>query len=357
MDPTATRILGRSGVAVTQLGLGVPRTASSSTRCPSGRLWTRCRQPGTRHPLLRHGALVWPRPLGAAHGRRAARQAARRVHPLDQDRPLAQGPGPGLRGPPWAVAEHARSRWSSTTPTTASCGPTSRASCAWACPVRPGGHPRPRPHVPRRRRQVRGLFGQLATSGWRAVTELRAHGLIRGIGAGINELGHHPALPRDRRPGLLPHRHALHAPATRRSSTPSSRPASSAASASSSARPTSRASWPPGHERRERRLRAGVRRRSGRRGGASRRSASATACRSRRRRCSSRWAIPSVASVIPGARSAGAGPAQRRGLPARHPGRPVGRAQARGPAARGRRRCRVSRWPPARLVSKHDRST
>ncbi len=32
-------------------------------------------------------------------------------------------------------------------------------------------------------------FGQLATSGWRAVTELKAAGLIRGVGAGINALG------------------------------------------------------------------------------------------------------------------------------------------------------------------------
>jgi len=34
-----------------------------------------------------------------------------------------------------------------------------------------------------------GFLTQLATSGWRAVTELKASGLIRGIGAGVNELG------------------------------------------------------------------------------------------------------------------------------------------------------------------------
>lgn len=34
-----------------------------------------------------------------------------------------------------------------------------------------------------------GFLTQLATSGWRAVTELKGSGLIRGIGAGINELG------------------------------------------------------------------------------------------------------------------------------------------------------------------------
>jgi D-threo-aldose 1-dehydrogenase len=34
-----------------------------------------------------------------------------------------------------------------------------------------------------------GFLAQLATSGWRAVTELKGAGLIRGVGAGINELG------------------------------------------------------------------------------------------------------------------------------------------------------------------------
>jgi D-threo-aldose 1-dehydrogenase len=36
---------------------------------------------------------------------------------------------------------------------------------------------------------VSAYFGQLATSGYRALSELRAHGLISAIGAGINELG------------------------------------------------------------------------------------------------------------------------------------------------------------------------
>ncbi|MBX3028882.1 MAG: aldo/keto reductase [Chloroflexi bacterium] len=34
-----------------------------------------------------------------------------------------------------------------------------------------------------------GYFAQLATSGWRAITELRTAGLVRGVGAGINGLG------------------------------------------------------------------------------------------------------------------------------------------------------------------------
>ncbi len=37
--------------------------------------------------------------------------------------------------------------------------------------------------------KVQAYLGQLATSGWRALDELKAAGLIKGIGAGINELG------------------------------------------------------------------------------------------------------------------------------------------------------------------------
>ncbi len=37
--------------------------------------------------------------------------------------------------------------------------------------------------------KVKAYLAQLFTSGWRALDELKRHGLIRGIGAGINELG------------------------------------------------------------------------------------------------------------------------------------------------------------------------
>jgi D-threo-aldose 1-dehydrogenase len=37
--------------------------------------------------------------------------------------------------------------------------------------------------------KVAAYLGQLATSGWRALDELRGSGVVRGIGAGINELG------------------------------------------------------------------------------------------------------------------------------------------------------------------------
>lgn len=37
--------------------------------------------------------------------------------------------------------------------------------------------------------RLQAYFDQLSTSGWRAISELRAHGLLRAVGAGINGLG------------------------------------------------------------------------------------------------------------------------------------------------------------------------
>jgi D-threo-aldose 1-dehydrogenase len=49
--------------------------------------------------------------------------------------------------------------------------------------------------------KVAAHLSQLFTSGWRALDQLRSHGLVRGVGAGINELGMMPrfldALPLD----------------------------------------------------------------------------------------------------------------------------------------------------------------
>jgi D-threo-aldose 1-dehydrogenase len=37
--------------------------------------------------------------------------------------------------------------------------------------------------------KIQAYFDQLATSGWRAISELKAHGLLRAVGAGINGVG------------------------------------------------------------------------------------------------------------------------------------------------------------------------
>ena len=58
-----------------------------------------------------------------------------------------------------------------------------------------------------------GYLIQLATSGWRAVTELKASGLHPGCRRGCQRDGHDPATPGYRRSRLLPHRDAVHAAA------------------------------------------------------------------------------------------------------------------------------------------------
>jgi D-threo-aldose 1-dehydrogenase len=58
--------------------------------------------------------------------------------------------------------------------------------------------------------KVTAYLSQLATSGWRALTELRDQGSIRGIGAGINELGIDSAFPRPRADRLLSGGPSLH---------------------------------------------------------------------------------------------------------------------------------------------------
>ena len=57
-------------------------------------------------------------------------------------------------------------------------------------------------------------FGQLKTGGWRALSELREAGIIKGIGAGFNSMGVDPALSRPLRHRLLPAGDALHAART-----------------------------------------------------------------------------------------------------------------------------------------------
>ena len=172
MDPTQTRTLGTqrrqghpAGPRRRVVRLAVPPGAGG------GRGRGRPRRMGRGHPLLRHGALVRARPVRAAHRLRPALQAPRRVHPVDQDRPLSQGADPRLEHGPVARGRRPRrSTWSSTTRTTASCVPTSRASCASACQFYDVavihdldfGY-----HQPAAKLQA--YFDQLSTSGWRAI--------------------------------------------------------------------------------------------------------------------------------------------------------------------------------------------
>ena len=147
--------------------------------------------------------------------------------------------------------------------------------------------------------KVAPYMNQLYTSGWRALEELRDQGVIKGIGAGFNTIGHDPALSRSVRHGFLPDRDALHAART-----------GSAGPRVSALRRARRRHRHRRHlqfrhpgDRRgaggEVQLRSGRRRISWRACRKSRRCASATACRSPPRRCSSRSAIRSSPRSFP----------------------------------------------------------
>ena len=103
MDPSATRLVGRTGVAVTQLGLGGASYGELFHKVPEQDAFGA--DPGGlggRRPVLRHGALVWPWPVRAADWRRTARPPTRRVRPVDQDRSLAHRvQDPDYDGTPW----------------------------------------------------------------------------------------------------------------------------------------------------------------------------------------------------------------------------------------------------------------
>ena len=65
MDPLATRTLGRTGVAVSELGFGGAASASCSQGQRGRREATLAGGLGRRHPLFRHLALVRPRPVAS----------------------------------------------------------------------------------------------------------------------------------------------------------------------------------------------------------------------------------------------------------------------------------------------------
>ena len=134
MDPTIKRPLGRSGVEVTQLGLGgasygsIYREVSEQDALDTiAAAW----DAGVRYfdtsPWYGRG------PLRAAHRGRPALPAARRVRAVVEGRALlrrGQNPAATPTSPPGS--RRRRSCTTTTTPTTASCAATSRASCAWA---------------------------------------------------------------------------------------------------------------------------------------------------------------------------------------------------------------------------------
>ena len=190
MDPSATRLVGRTGVAVTQLGLGGASYGELFHKVPEQDAFGAIQAAWDGGVRYYDTAPWYGRGLSELRTGAGLRDRPRvGVRAVDQDRPLAQGVA-RIRTTTARRGSAVRpSRWSSTTPTTASCGRTSRASSAGLARydlavIHDLDHLYHGDGV-----RFEGFLAQLATSGWRAITELKASGLIRGIGAGVNELG------------------------------------------------------------------------------------------------------------------------------------------------------------------------
>jgi D-threo-aldose 1-dehydrogenase len=190
MDPTATRVVGRTGVAVTQLGLGGASYGELFHRVPEQDAFRAIQAAwdgGVRYfdtapwygrglSELRTGAGLRERPRDEyVLSTKLGRWLRPRQEP-DFDR------SPWLGGLPFEVVfdytydgimrafEQSQQRLG-----------LPRYDLAVIHDLDHGYHGSGV--------RLEGYFAQLATSGWRAISHLRDSGLIRGVGAGINYLG------------------------------------------------------------------------------------------------------------------------------------------------------------------------
>ena len=335
---------GERACQVTQLGFGGASIGELTHVIDEARR-RRCgaRRMGRRHPLLRHRTLVRPRPVRAAHRVRTARPTAGRVRALDEDRPWLRAPQPGraFDRAPWVGGWTCRS--CSTTRTTGSCGPTSRASCGSGSP---GTTSRSSTTS-----TTCTTAGAASSTGTSASSRPRAGGRSRSSGRAASSGASVPASTTEGSSrasstswtSTTSSSRCRTPSSTRRCSTTSSRRPSPEAARSSSGRPSSPGSSRPGRGpmpgTTTRRRRRTSRRRVGRIQAVCERHGVPLAAAA----LQFPLGHPAVASVIPGAFQPGAARAERRDVLPPDPGRPVGRAQARGPAARRRAGARVSR--------------
>ena len=133
MDPTATRTLGRTGVDVTQLGLGGASYGELFHRVSELDAYAAIQAAWDGGVRYFDTAPWYGRGLSELRTGAGLRDKPREEYVLSTKiGRVAQGsPGPGVRSARRGSVAR-RSRSSSTTPMTASCAPTSRASCASA---------------------------------------------------------------------------------------------------------------------------------------------------------------------------------------------------------------------------------
>jgi D-threo-aldose 1-dehydrogenase len=191
LDPTATRVLGRSGVAVTQLGWGGASAGELYTKVPEESAVAAVRKAWEMGIRYFDTAPWYGRGLSELRT-----GAGLRDRPRD-DLVISTKVGRWLRAPhdpstfdfaPWAGGLPFQVVFDYTYDGIMRAFDQSR--------LRLGVHHYDlaivhdldlRHHTPEPRWQA--YFAQLVTSGWRALSELKAAGLIRGIGVGINARG------------------------------------------------------------------------------------------------------------------------------------------------------------------------
>lgn len=190
MDPSTTRIVGRSGVAVTQLGLGGASYGELFHRVTEQEAF------GAIQAAWEGGVRYFDTAPWYGRGLSELRTGAGlREHPRDEyvlstkvGRWLRARPGPDFDRSPWLGGGPFEVVFDYTYDGIMRAYEQSQLRLGLARYDLAVIHDLDHIYHGTGAR-FEGFLAQLATSGWRAISELRDGGLIRGVGAGVNELG------------------------------------------------------------------------------------------------------------------------------------------------------------------------
>ena len=305
MDPLAKRRLGKSGVELPLFGFG---------GAPLGELFVKVSEADAEATLQAAwdaGVRYYDTAPWYGRGQREHRvrplplpPAARRVRAVDQGRPRAQGADATRSGSTGLLVRRPAVRPSSSTTAT-----TAIMRAYEDCLQRLGMnridllviHDLDFWHHADRAQGRRPIWRQLVGGGWRALEELRSGRPDQGDRRRHQRARHDAALPRPVRPRLLPRGLALHADGARHARQRAALLRAARRRHHHRRRVHLRHHRDRGRARGQVQLRRRRRPRCWTRSAASRRSASATACRSPAAALQFPFGHPSVASVIPGA--------------------------------------------------------
>jgi D-threo-aldose 1-dehydrogenase len=190
MDPSATRLVGRTGVAVTQLGLGGASYGELFHKVPEQDAF------GAIQAAWEGGIRYFDTAPWYGRGLSELRTGAGlRDHPRSEyvlstkiGRWLRASRDPGFDGAPWLGGGPFEVVFDYTYDGIMRAYEQSQLRLGLARYDLAVIHDLDHMYHGAGAR-YEGFLAQLATSGWRAVTELKGAGLIRGVGAGVNELG------------------------------------------------------------------------------------------------------------------------------------------------------------------------